>query len=426
MHVENPKSHLLDNIAYPRDDGIGVLKTAGIYGANASGKSNILQGLSALRWLITSSDSLREHKKIVCYEPYLLAGHTRNAPISFEVEFIISGKHRYIYAISYDSTEIISESLDFYPSRQKANIFNRPAGSTWDTITFGSYYKGGVKKIPHFKNNSYLAVAGNNAAAPDIIRDVHKYFSRIIKFGLSRSFPVSSIYHNERVLNMSTDFIKSLDTGVTAISKEENHTPESLKALSPFPKHIREQILEDHKYKFLFRHKDEDGGYVNFEQEKESDGTQQLFRLFPAIISSLRLGGILIIDELESSFHPHIAELVIDLYNNPDINIYNAQLLFTTHNLQLMSPKVFRRDQIWFASKTNGASKLFSLDEFDKGTVTTSSPYGNWYGEGRFGAIPEINKSQIFSMISRMMGVEEPSTGDEEFILNEEEGLHNA
>lgn len=400
MNAEQNKAHLSENISYPRNDKLGVLRSAGIYGANASGKSNILSALSALQWLVEESGDLREDHRLPVYEPYRLSDTKKSEPTCFEIEFIGPDDFRYLYSISFNRVEIISEKLDFYPSRQKANIFTRAEGDTWETISFGNHYKGGFKRLALFKNNSYLSKAGNNAATPELIRNVQQYFRTILIFEFNQGLSESHIYEDDLLLSKSAELLSKFDTGVLGITKKQKADP-SKYIPEGIPEDIRETLIARRKYEFMFSHKNEHGEPVNFRQRDESDGTQKLFSMLPAIITVLELGTVLIMDELDNSFHPHIAELIIKLFNNSETNKYNAQLIFTTHNVGLMSPANFRRDQIWFTEKKNGASSLYSLDEFDKGTVTSHSPFGQWYDEGRFGAIPHINFSAIAKIISQ-------------------------
>jgi AAA15 family ATPase/GTPase len=394
LSVENPKSHLLENISYPSNDKVGVLKTAGLYGANASGKSNVLLAFAALQWLIVDSGDLKEGEKIPCYEPYLLSDQTKGAPTSFEIEFA-SGGLRYLYAVTYNRQEILQESLDFYPSRQKANIFKREEGDTWETISFGGLYKGGTKKIPFFSNNTYLSKAGNNAAAADMIRSIYKYFRSISHIGSGQKVKMLNLFEHESLLKIISDLLCSVDTGVKSVSKRENKN-NLLPHLPPgIPEEVKQAFIDDNKYTFVFAHEKEEGGVVLFKESKESDGTQKLFNLLPILLGGFLNGNIMIMDELDNSFHPHIAELLIKLFNDPLINKKNAQLIFSTHNINLMTPNLFRRDQIWFADKTNGATSIYSLDEFDKSDVKSSSPFGHWYDEGRFGALPQIDYAKI-------------------------------
>lgn len=139
------KSHNASHI-FTSPSGQQVLKSAGLYGANASGKSNFLLAFDALKYLVVKTGSLTEGKKIACYEPYRLCEDTKHAPIKFELEFLNRDNVKFIYKISYLANKILSESLDFYPSRAKANIFTREEGQTWEDIKFGSLYKGGLER----------------------------------------------------------------------------------------------------------------------------------------------------------------------------------------------------------------------------------------------------------------------------------------
>ncbi|UQS13667.1 ATP/GTP-binding protein [Pseudomonas sp. HS6] len=396
MNVENPKSHLLQNIATTESERVNILKTVGIYGANASGKSNLLLAFLALQWITDDSGSLKEGESIPCYEPYLLSDEAKSSPVCFEIEFINHDDIRYIYSVTYNRTEVLSESLDFFPSRQKANIFKRALGDTWETISFGSHYKGGQKRMPFFKNNSYLAKAGNNAAASELIRSVYNYLRSIFYMGFSQKLNVSTLYDEPETLNKVSKLLSCLDTGITGITRKENNVNELLsKVPSEIPNEIRENIIKRHKYNFKFSHAKEDSGVAILDMSDESDGTQKLFEFLPLLLTVFEIGSVLIMDELDNSFHPHIGELIIKLFNDPEVNRHNAQLIFTTHDINLMSPQLMRRDQIWFTEKTSGASTLYSLDEFDKSSVKSSSPYGHWYDEGRFGALPNISYSNI-------------------------------
>ncbi|MGK3118195.1 AAA family ATPase [Pseudomonas corrugata] len=401
MSVENPKAHLMENISCPRDQKFGVLRTAGIYGANASGKSNILLALRALEWLIEKSGDLKEDEKIWCYEPYALSNEHKGQPISFEIEFLGPDELRYLYAISFNRNEILTESLSFYPSRQKANIFERSQGDTWEDIRFFSHYKGGFKRFPFFKNNSYLSKAGNNASAPDIVRRVYTYFRTILNFGFNEELYESQVYEDDSLLAKAAALLGKLDTGIVGITKKENSIDKFNYFPDGIPEEVKENYIKRRKYEFIFSHTNDHGERVSFVRDDESDGTKKLFSILPAIITTLELGTVLVMDELDTSFHPHIAETIVKLFNNSETNKYDAQLIFTTHNISLMSSSCFRRDQIWFTEKVNGASSLYCLDEFDKGTVKSNSPFGYWYEEGRFGAVPTLNFAEIAEIISR-------------------------
>jgi AAA15 family ATPase/GTPase len=399
LFVEHPKSHMAGHVAFPTGDKIGVLRSAGIYGANASGKSNVLLAIEALRYLASDME-LKEDANIPCYEPYRLSNASREAPVKFAIEFVNTDGLRYFYSISFTRNAVLEESLDFYPSRQKANIFKRVAADTWETISFGGLYKGGTKRIPFFRNASYLSTAGNYAGSSELIRSVSQYFRNTVKhIGSKEDVYTAEFLDDENLMAKAARFLCYVDTGISAIQLRKN-VIKNPKFLEDFPKEIREQIMERTKRTFLFAHKTEAGTQEFFTQGLESEGTQKLFSILPILLRAFENGNVLVLDELDNSFHPHIAELLIRLFNDPQVNTNNAQLIFTTHNMHLMSPDSMRRDQIWFVGKIDGASQLYSLDDFDKEKVKANSPYGLWYNEGRFGALPSINYGKISELLS--------------------------
>lgn len=405
LHVENPKQHLASHVTYPARDKIGVLRSVGIYGANASGKSNILFAFEALRYIACRSGDLKEGKKIPCYEPYRLSELTRNAPVKFELEFFNKDNIRYLYQISFDENVILEESLDFYPARQKANIFKRNEGDTWETISFGGLYKGGTKRIPFFNNNSYLSKAGENAGTPDMVRNVYKYIrSSLVHIGLNDRMMLKDFHENVTLVQRVSTFLCQVDTGVTDIKAKIADVSDDINLPDSISKELKDKILEQRRKTFMFSHKTESGGLEQFKEGDESDGTQKLFSIIPLLIEAFDNGEVLIIDELDSSLHPHIAELIIKLFNDSEINTKNAQLIFSTHNIQLMDSENLRRDQIWFTEKKHNSTSLYSLDEFDKNKVKSDSPFYNWYHEGRFGALPRINYEAIANLLKPIAG----------------------
>lgn len=406
FYAENPGNHLLDNISYPSGDKIGVLNSAGIYGANASGKSNVLLAFQALMYLMRSTGDLKESKPLLCYEPFLLSKKTKSAPVSFEVEFCVPNSTRYIYKISYLRDRILEEQLSFYQSAKPALLFNRTQEDTWETIKFGTLFSGGKKRFPFFNNNAYLSVAGSSADAPKLIRDVYNYFyNDVLRLGLNQTLRNSEWMENEALLNKVTALLNLVDTGVSGVVVKEKeidlsgvHIPENL------PDQIKTSILQDMARSLQFIHTNDSDETELFDIRLESAGTQKLFHLAPLIVDALDSGGVLIVDELDNSMHPFIAELIIRLFNDPEVNCGNAQLIFSTHNINLMSAEHFRRDQIWLTEKTNGSTRFYSLEDFDKKKVKPQSPFNRWYVEGRFGAVPRIDYQGIAALLKKKNG----------------------
>jgi AAA15 family ATPase/GTPase len=401
LHASNPGSHLLDNVSYPDGGRVGVLKSVGIYGANASGKSNLLLAFEALQYMVRASGRFKDGKPIKCYEPFLLSVDTKTAPVRFEIEFVTPDGTRYIYRIAYTRQRVVSEHLSFYPSAKAALIFDRAEDDTWETIRFGTLFTGGKKRIPFFDNNAYLSKAGDSADAPELIRNVYNYLRNdVLRLGLNEEVHFDEWVEDEALFGKVSALLTYVDTGVSGVVIRENDVDStSLKFPDSMPETIKKSFLRDMKRSFLFSHRTESEETELFDLAMESAGTRKLFRLAPLVINALDNGGVLIVDELDGSMHPFMAELIIRLFNDPEVNKGSAQLIFSTHNISLMSSEHFRRDQIWLTEKQNGATRIFSLEDFDKKKVKPLSPFNRWYAEGRFGAVPKIDYQGIVSLL---------------------------
>lgn len=399
LYAESPSNHLSDNIAYPDKGKIGVFRTAGVYGANASGKSNLLLAFVALQYIVCHSGDLKDGEEIPCYEPFTLSESTKDAPVEFEIEFFSKDNTRFIYSVAFDATRIVTESLDFYPSRSKANIFNRNDRDTWEDITFGNHYKGGKKRLAFFDNNAYISKSGNSADSPELVRSIFNYFRvDFFHLGVDERIGLSQWKDNKALVSSVASILSKVDTGIYDINFRENDISR-IKLPHDIPESVKKKILDAESKKPIFIHKGDNEYQEEFTENMESSGTIKLFRMLPVLIEAFDDGGVLLLDELDNSFHPHIAELIIKLFNNPDVNKNNAQLIFSTHNINLMNPEILRRDQIWLTEKKSGETLFSSLDEFDKTSVKMDSPFGKWYGEGRFGAIPSIDIGAISKII---------------------------
>lgn len=414
LSVSGVGNHLPHHIYSVDASSSGVLRSAGIYGANASGKSNVLLAFEALKYMAVRCGDLKDGERIRCYEPYALSLETKNAPVKFEVEFYTDSNTRFLYRVEFERDEVTYESLDYYPSRVKANLFTRHGGDGWDDIKFGGHYKGGIKKIPLFKNNTYLSKAGNNAASPDIIKEVYNFFRFGVKhIGLNENIRISSFGNKEDVVNDVSKALCLIDTGVTGISiKNVEVNVEFIEFLQDVPADVREIIEDEHSVRYMFSHASEDGQDVSFPKEIESEGTQKLFEIIPLLKQAFSKRMVVVVDELDNSLHPHIADLIIRLFNDDKVNRVGSQIIFSTHNIQIMTPEKMRRDQIWFCEKNRGASILYSLDDFDKKKVKATTSYASWYNEGRFGGVPRFNYVKLASFFAGSDFVSEISDYD--------------
>ena len=404
LYAAKPSGHLALNIVpTPAPGGIYPLKSVGIYGANASGKTNLLLAFRALQYLVARSGSLKDGEHIACYEPHLLAKNTKNAPVRLALEFQIPNGFRYLYTIAFAQNRIVEERLDLYRTARAANLFDRGENDTWESIKFGPFLKGGTRKFPFFANNAYLSKAGNSADAPEVIRDAYNYLLKdMVHLGISDEVSSEELLENEDLLQTVSQFLSLVDTGIARVGLYQDVDRAKNLIFPPdIPEELKRRIRKEASLRFLFFHQTDTAEVTTFPINAESAGTRKLFKLAPLIVNTLQDGGVLIIDELDRSMHPHMAELIIQLFHDPEVNPAGAQLIFSTHNANLMSRELLRRDQIWFAEKSNGASRFFSLDDFDKKKVTPASPFARWYAEGRFGAIPSIDYSGMVKLLRK-------------------------
>ncbi|RTN95696.1 ATP-binding protein [Enterobacter sp. WCHEn090032] len=406
-------NHLSDHLIKVPNSSDYVVRTLGIYGPNASGKSNLLKVFRALNYLVDDAAALKEGESIKCYEPYTLCQTTIDAPTKFEIDFVVD-ELRYKYKIHFKKTEIILESLDCFYSKQPSNLFTRKTEG-WENIKFGAQFKGGVKKVPFGNNNSYLSKIGLVQEAPKVIEKIYDYFIGVIcPIGMNSSFNLLHLQDEsfrDILVETTSSFLSLVDTGVKSIRIEENKNID-IKLPDDIPEDLRERIIAENLHSFKFEHDTDSGDSSEIDIEDESDGTRRLFELTPAIVSALLMQRVLVIDEIDHSMHPHLAALLVRLFNDSEVNGKNSQLIFSTHNIELMKPDRMRRDQIWFSEKNKGETNIFSLDDFDKDKVKTSSPFNKWYDEGRFGGTPSINYGKIrdyFIHLASEDEVDEPS-----------------
>lgn len=393
-------------------DKLRLLKAVGIYGPNASGKSNLIKALSTMRDIIKKPGKPGERLPVA---PFRLHDKYIDEPSSFEVTFIHE-KSRYQYGFTATTERIHDEWLYAYPQGRSRDIaqtwferkFNRKTEETeWN---FGSYLRGEREKLKDRTINNVLFLSAGAQWNNKQLTTVHKWFSEKLLIILPSERPTVTTI--DMVMKAQMDegsmkrfsanlgvIMRSADFGIHGINiKQQDIDPEKFPFLEDIPDEIRESILNDLKGKVSveveFIHSAEPTGKeVCFSNLEESDGTKRFFELVGPWLSAIAEGKALLVDELEASLHPHLVRELIKDFQNPALAETDAQLIFTTHDTSLLDPELFRRDQIWFTEKDeHGSTRLYSMLDYKprKGEAMQKG-----YLSGRYGALPIIKSFEL-------------------------------
>lgn len=382
-----------------------IATTTVIYGANASGKSNLLRAFKALEYLILNSSKFSPGEKLGPFEPFRLISGCDKKPVKFELDFFID-QIRYIYLVTFSEKEIEQEKLLFYPVGKEATLFNRVKGKE---IQFGEYFKGEKKTIEKLTlpNQLFLSKAAENNA--ESILPVFQFFKnkfRVYPFlNQYKESGLERLYAKRLAEEPNSPFAKklnalicALDTGIISISAKETDW-NSVKFPDNMPENLRNKIREDFKYEIktvhpFFNESSHSQGLVDFDLDEESTGTRSLLSVGGIILDALEKGSVLVIDEFEKNLHPIITTYLIKLFNEKIFNPKNAQLIFATHDITQLNEDLFNRDQVWFTQKNEfGVTELIRCSAI-KG-LRLNAPLDKWYLSGRLGGTAIINDTNF-------------------------------
>lgn len=382
-----------------------LLKVAAIYGANASGKSNIYEAFIYMSYYVSESFKFggesgkkknreNDHAKVT---PFLFNSKSKDHETTFEV-FFTDGldikEKSYQYGFSLNQEKVLEEWL-FYKtktSREYKTIFYRKN----DEIDFSGILKKSAENLKVALEKETLIVSLGAKLKINKLKLVRDWFSNneIVSYGcpeenLFRSYMLPRNFASDsNVQNKVIKYFSTFDNSIKGFSVEniaDDNEKES--------KNKRYTIDAHHK----MNNSDEVG---MIPLSEESGGTLKMFSLYPLIQDVLNNGGILFVDELNSRLHPLLVRNIIMLFLDSTINTNNAQLIFTTHDIWQLSNDLLRRDEIWFVEKDDdGVSSLYSLADFidDTGTkIRKDENYTKNYLTGKYGAIPKLKLFDIF------------------------------
>jgi uncharacterized protein len=391
--VAAPLSEHPESLVRAERYDLDLLRVAAIYGANASGKSTVLNALSFMRDAVVESQRHWEPDGGVPREPFGLNRKAQDDPSLFAVDLLIDDV-RYEYGFVVDSVRVLEEWLYAYPKGKRQEWFTREADREHE-FSFSRLFTGENRSISSLTrpNSLFLSAAAQNNH--ESLTPIYRWFSQSVEIvdesirsNLLRE--VIQKCQDERYRTSLFSFIAAADIGITRfdvvvdppVFRQWTVFGESVEI--PFPPRERVQ---------LWHGSGESGQEMALDFDQESLGTQTLFVLAGLMVESLTTGGVLVIDELDRSLHPHLAMNIVSIFNDPGTNPHNAQLFFNTHDTNLLDRDYLRRDQIWFTEKGNdGATRLFPLTDF------RARKYENLergYLQGRYGAVPSVRTPDL-------------------------------
>lgn len=394
-----------------KDRTINVLKSAVIYGANASGKSNLLNGIKFMKEFIFNSSKDMQIDEPIPIEPCIVSEGAEKNPSHFEILFFHEGV-LYRYGFEVTTEKVTSEWLFFSPKGKESRLFVRDQNS----YDIGPNFREGKGLDGKTRNNAlFLSVCAQFNG--ELSKKILNWFRNLnVISGIEDKgylqFTLNNL-DNKVFLEKIKNFIRFADLGINDIAFEQHDID-----ISELPDEIKSKIYKDEKLtktlnttsdkndgdaikatvrQFHFLHTKFDNnkeiGSVAFEQHQESQGTQKLFAIAGPIIDTLKFGKTLFIDELDTRLHPLLTQYLIRLFNSRNRNTKNAQLIFATHDTNLLNRRFFRRDQIWFTEKENhNTTDLYSLSDFK---IRKDASFNKDYIMGKYGAIPYISDNSV-------------------------------
>ncbi len=377
-----------------------VLKTLAVYGANSSGKTNLITAINSMAYCVLSSVKLNSQNTLP-YDPFLLLKDVQE-PTLFEVSFLKGGAC-YRYGFSYSQTKIKEEWLfcRTTPRSKEQTLFIRSNGK----IAFNEKKFSEGIGLEHKVNDNRLFLSLCDQLGGTISNKIVSWFQTdlVVIFGLNNErYRISSqmAFHKKNVASREAlKFFQLLQLGFDDIVTRRDES-KSVEGISD--ENVSYLVLLDNNQQLttnsihkLYKKSGEVCGQTAFSfDDKESSGTRKLFDLSVPVFDALRKGSVLVIDELDAKMHPLISQQIIRLFNSKKTNPCNAQLIFTTHDTHLLSTKMLRRDQIWFTEKNEQEqTDLYCLTDIvlpDGTKPRNDANYEKNYIAGRYGAIPYI------------------------------------
>jgi AAA15 family ATPase/GTPase len=376
-----------------------LLRTAAIYGANASGKSNLIQAFSFFRNFVLRSPESRLEGEQIPALPFLLDLELREKPSEFEISFMLDGaRHQYGFIVSPE--RLFEEWLTVYPKGKPQEWFHRLVGASGKSEwSFSRTHMRGDKMqlADRTRENALFLSVAAQWNHPQI-KSIYAWFQNQMRVLPARISTMpdtrAELLKDARFCDWTAGILRAADIGISGVSaRRRERSEERLQFPNDMSAEQRELLTQDYLKNVLVdvrvrRKLSGSDTEIEWNLAHESDGTQRMLELLWPIRNALEKGAVLIMDELDTSLHAYITRALVRLFNNPETNPRGAQLVFTTHDTSLLDLTIFRRDQIWLTEKDqSGATDLYSLQDYSprKGEAIQKG-----YLLGRYGAIPFV------------------------------------
>lgn len=394
---ENGSEHSENSFTVGAKKNLELLKSAAVYGANASGKSNLIQAIDTMKSIVLYSSQTVEDLNVI---PFKLFRKNLNEPTELEVTIVVNDT-KYQYGFSATKNKIFEEWLFAYPNGHAQKWFER----IWDQKnnkyewSFSPSFTGQKQVWLRATRDNALFLSTAVQLNSEKLKPIYDWFKDELYVFSGNNFflQYTADLCNEGNKDTVLKFLKAADLGISDISVEEKETDEKSipDSIPEAVKNFFIEVMPKKKKEITSYHKDNDGNSVEFNFSDESTGTIRFFGLVCPLIDILEKGATLIIDDLNCNLHPKMVEFIVKLFNSKKCNPNNAQLIFSTHDVYILSQRLFRRDQIWFCEKNKKqATEVYSLLEFspnkDKDNIALR------YLSGRYGALPLITDFDLF------------------------------
>lgn len=398
--VASPDKSLLDTHAL--DTGLKaaphVLKSAVVYGANASGKSNLIKALQYMRDVVLMSATLQPGQAFARLQPFRLDAVSASQSTAFEVTFILDGV-RYQYGFAMNAQRIVSEQLLVYKAFKPQRWFERhfDAESGKDVYEFGPGLKGAKTLWEGATRPNALFLSMAVQLNSEALRPVYDWFAHRLVI-LNEHAPLSPQFSLE-MLKLEAqrkaigEFLRAADISIADVEvATKQATVHSIRfdlATGKREEETGEQTVDEVRFHHLTEH-----GQAVFDLADESSGTRNLLFLAGPVLDILSNGQTLVVDELDTSLHTLLVQALVRLFHRPEANTGGAQLVFTTHDTSLLDAYgLFRRDQVWFVEKRpDQSSSLYPLLDF---SPRKNEALERGYLQGRYGALPLLRHQAL-------------------------------